>query len=54
MELYENYKGWGIRYIQITGTTSVEHFGFLIKEFVGKGEMEGNMLAKGFIDGMES
>ena len=53
MEIFQHYRGWGIRYRQITGTTYVEHFGFHVKKFIGKGEIDGNKLAKEFIDGME-
>ena len=49
-ETYKVYKGFGIRYVSITGTTFVEEDGVVIEQFNGKGELEGNRLAIEFID----
>jgi len=50
VETYHHYRDFGIRYVQLTGTTTVEDCGHTLKEFVGKGEIEGKRLAKKWID----
>lgn len=50
METYQNYKGYGIRYYTFGGTTEVENMGFVIKRFVGLGEIAGEEAAKKYID----
>lgn len=54
MEFFYYYKGYGIRYLQIGGTTLIEDLGLPIKEFLGKGELEGEKLAKAYIDAMDA
>jgi hypothetical protein len=50
VETYETFKGFGIRYISITGTTFVEDFGFILKQFVGYGEIHGRKAAEEYIN----
>lgn len=50
MEVYTNYKGFGIRYMQLTGTTYVEDGGIVIESYPGYGEIKGMEAAKEFID----
>jgi hypothetical protein len=50
MEVYQNYKGYGIKYISIYGTTIVDYCGFTLEIFKNKGEELGLKLAKEFID----
>lgn len=51
METYINYRGYGIRYVTIGGTTFVEGtLGSTIEEFRGLGEMDGKKAAKKYID----
>jgi len=52
MEVFTNYKGYGIRYVSITGTTYVEDFGEILKIFRGCGELMGNKLAREYIDNL--
>jgi hypothetical protein len=52
MEVFSWYKGFGIRYYQIGGTTDIEEGGFPIKSFEGKGEIEGRKMAEKYIDDM--
>jgi len=50
MKTYNVYKGFGIRYITITGTTFVEDFGFILREFIGYGAIHGKKAAEEYID----
>lgn len=50
METYQNYKGYGITYSSMTGTTTVDKYGFTIEVFARKGEQKGIELAKEYID----
>lgn len=38
METYQNYKGYGITYSSISGTTTVDKYGFTIQIFPRLGE----------------
>ena len=50
METYQNYKGYGIEYSTLWGTTRVIFNGFTMKTFVGLGEQKGLGAAKEYID----
>ncbi len=50
METYQNYKGFGITYYQISGTTIVDYNGTEIKTFPRLGESAGEEAAKKYID----
>lgn len=50
MECFRWYGSYGIRYHQISGTTSIEFNGRIIKSFVGCGEMAGDEKAVDWID----
>ena len=52
METYTNYKGYGIRYVQVTGTTYVEDTWGIIEEYPFAGMLEGERMAKEYIDGL--
>ena len=47
---YTNYKGFGINYSSIGGTTSVNYCGFLLEEFENMGQAKGKDLAMNFVD----
>lgn len=54
METYHTYRGWGVRYEQITGTTYVQGplwaSRFDVMDFPGLGEQAGKEAAHKFID----
>lgn len=50
MEKFYYYEGYGIRYIQITGTTLVEDNGVELTRFTALGEIDGDAKAREFID----
>ena len=50
METYQNYKGYGITYSSMTGTTKVDKYGFIIQVFTILGEQKGLELAKAYVD----
>ena len=50
METFSWYKGYGINYRTISGTTSVQSNGETIAQFPGLGELAGNKAAKAWID----
>lgn len=49
METYFLFKGFGVTYSSITGTTSVDRLGFVIEVFRGQGEQAGAKLAVDYI-----
>jgi hypothetical protein len=51
---YQNYKGYGISYSSMTGDTIVDNYGFSLKIFARKGEIDGLKLAKDYIDSLMS
>lgn len=50
METYSDYKGYGIKYSSMSGTTKVVQYGFIFRVFTGLGEEKGLLLAKSYID----
>ena len=54
MLTYQDYKGYGITYSSMTGTTKVVLYGFPIKIFSKMGEQKGEELARAYIDKMLS
>ena len=50
METYQNYKGYGITYYEMSGTTRVNKWGFTLASFPRLGEMKGLDEAKKYID----
>ena len=54
METFYFYKGYGVRYSELSGTTFVEKFGFAIETFEGIGFSEGKRLAEELIDNITS
>mgnify|MGYP000889432368 FL=1 len=50
METYQNYKGYGITYYEMSGTTRVDKWGFMLASFPRLGEMKGLDEAKKYID----
>ncbi len=52
MQTYQSYKGYGITYYSMSGTTIVDKYGFEIKVFSRLGEMDGENKAKIFIDSL--
>ena len=53
METYHQYKGYGVRYYQVSGTTHVEDNGHPIKAFKWCGEITGRECAHTYIDRLE-
>lgn len=54
METYHNYKGYGVTYYSMGGTTVVDLHGLELKSFVGIGELIGKDKAHAYIDKIES
>lgn len=50
MVTYTNYKGCGITYCNITGTTIVDYIGYILVRFEKLGEIDGIEKAKDYID----
>ena len=50
MQTYQSYKGYGITYFEMSGTTKVDYLGFTLEIFSRLGEMRGEELAKAYID----
>ena len=50
METFQYYNGYGIRYYEISGTTDVEMYGFVLARFSRLGESKGLEEAKKYID----
>jgi hypothetical protein len=50
METFQNYNGYGITYYSFRGITEVSIFGFVLKRFIGLGEIKGLEEAKKYID----
>jgi hypothetical protein len=50
METFYIYKGYGLRYYQILGTTAVELNGLPIKVFPRLGELDGKKAAEKWVD----
>lgn len=54
METYHNYKGYGVTYYSLGGTTVVDFYGLELKSFFGIGELAGKDKAHIYIDKIES
>jgi len=52
MEAHFNYKGYGINYREIGGTTRVQRLGFTLAKFEGVGCIQGELNAKDYIDNL--
>ena len=52
METYTTYKGYGITYYSLVGTTLITEGGFNVKIFPSLGEQKGLEEAKKFIDNL--
>ena len=50
METFYWYKGYGVRYYQALGTTSVEEHGVVVKMFNGLGMIKGKAEAEKWVD----
>jgi len=50
MESFYWYKGFGIRYNEWGGTTTVEDLGYILREYPGLGCIDGEKKAKEYID----
>lgn len=50
METYQNYKGYGITYYSMFGTTVIDYNGIEVKRFPRLGESKGLESAKLWID----
>lgn len=50
MESFYWYKGYGIRYDDITGTTRVEYCGIPLRVYKKRGKTTGDKKAKKYID----
>ena len=50
MESFHYYKGYGVRYTGIGGSTYVELNGVKVAAFYGVGRLSGEELAHGWID----
>ena len=52
METSFNYKGYGINYRALSGTTTVTRRGFSLAKFEGVGCVQGELNAKAYIDNL--
>ncbi len=50
METFFYYKGFGIKYRSMGGTTFVTDMGFTLRKFIGMGCIDGEKEAKKYID----
>lgn len=50
METFFYYKGYGIKYKSMSGTTFVTDMGFTLRKFVAMGRIDGEIEAKKYID----
>ena len=47
-----SYRGYGIDYKAIGGTTTVTHLGVVLKQYLGEGLISGDLQAVAYIDGV--
>jgi hypothetical protein len=52
MESFHWHRGFGIRYVSMTGTTTVEQCGLILATYCAFDERKGRELAHGWVDAL--